>query len=103
MFKIIQSMFGKEKSNYSELVTKGALIIDVRNQNEYVSGHIEESINIPLKDLNNSFQKLKKKNNTIITCCASGMRSTSATAILKSNGFSEVYNGGGWKNLQSKL
>jgi rhodanese-related sulfurtransferase len=44
-----------------------------------------------------------KKDNPIITCCASGMRSASAKSILKSNGFTEVHNGGGWSSLQNKL
>jgi rhodanese-related sulfurtransferase len=47
-------------------------------------------------------QKLNK-DTIIITCCASGMRSASAKNILKSNGFTNVYNGGGWSTLQSKL
>ena len=43
------------------------------------------------------------KNKPIITCCASGMRSASAKSILKSNGFSQVYNGGGWSSLRNKI
>jgi len=35
----------------------------------------------------------------IVTCCASGMRSRSAKAILLSNGYKHVYNGGSWHNL----
>jgi rhodanese-related sulfurtransferase len=44
-----------------------------------------------------------KKEQTIITCCASGMRSASAKGILKSKGFTNVHNGGGWSSLNSKL
>jgi len=44
-----------------------------------------------------------KKDKPIITCCASGMRSASAKSILKSNGFTEVHNGGGWSSLQNKI
>jgi rhodanese-related sulfurtransferase len=47
--------------------------------------------------------KLKDKNQPIITCCASGMRSASAKSILQSNGFTQVYNGGGWSSLQNKI
>ncbi|HEY4629318.1 MAG TPA: rhodanese-like domain-containing protein, partial [Flavobacterium sp.] len=39
----------------------------------------------------------------IITCCASGMRSASAKSILKSSGFTKVYNGGGWSSLKNKI
>jgi rhodanese-related sulfurtransferase len=31
------------------------------------------------------------------------MRSASAKSMLKSAGFTEVYNGGGWMSLQNKL
>jgi rhodanese-related sulfurtransferase len=41
-----------------------------------------------------------KKDKPIITCCASGMRSGSAKAMLQSNGFAQVYNGGSWTNLK---
>jgi rhodanese-related sulfurtransferase len=49
---------------------------------------------MPLNELSNHIAKLKK-DSVIITCCASGMRSASAKNILKSNGFTSVYNGGG--------
>ncbi|MDT0293631.1 rhodanese-like domain-containing protein [Mesonia ostreae] len=41
-------------------------------------------------------------NKPVITCCASGMRSSSAAAILKSKNI-ECINGGGWFNLSQKL
>jgi rhodanese-related sulfurtransferase len=53
--------------------------------------------------LNQHLGQLKDKNKTIITCCASGMRSASAKSILQSNGYTTVYNGGGWSSLQNKL
>ena len=44
-----------------------------------------------------------KKNQIVITCCASGMRSASAKNILLKNGFKEVHNGGSWSGLERKL
>ena len=88
--------------NFSELVKNGAIIVDVRTKGEYQGGHIKGSINIPLDTLSSNLSKLKK-DKTVITCCASGMRSASAKNILKSNGFQEVHNGGGWMKLQHKI
>ena len=88
--------------DYAALLKQGATIIDVRTKAEYAGGHIKGSINIPLNNLSNHYAKLKK-DKPIITCCASGMRSSQAKSILKSNGFNEVYNGGGWMSLQNKL
>ena len=92
---------GGQKVDLKNLVKQGALILDVRTPAEFQGGHIKGSINMPLQTLNQGLKKLKKEQ-TIITCCASGMRSSSAKSILKSNGF-EAHNGGGWTSLQAKL
>lgn len=104
MLKTIKTLFGMGPSvDYGQLVKEGALILDVRSKGEYSGGHIQGSINIPVDQITSHLTKLKDKNRTIITCCASGMRSASAKNILESNGYTSVYNGGGWFSLQSKL
>ena len=89
-------------TDYTALLKKGAQIVDVRTPNEFGGGHIKGSINIPLDKLQQNLNKLKKEK-TVITCCASGIRSASAKQVLTANGFLEVYNGGGWASLQNKL
>lgn len=101
MRNFIKKLFGGNTVDYKELVKNGAQIVDVRTPAEYSSGSIRNSKNIPLQQLVSEMKKLDLKK-PIITCCASGMRSASAKAILKQNGF-EVYNGGGWTALQKKL
>ena len=91
------------KVDYAQLVKEGAIVLDVRSKGEYAGGHIKDSINISVDTLSNNLSNLKDKNTPIITCCASGMRSASAKGILKSNGYTQVYNGGGWSSLQNKL
>ncbi len=90
------------KTDFKQLVQDGAVIVDVRTKAEYQSGHIKGSVNIPLNNLSNHYAKLDK-NKAIITCCASGIRSSQGKSILKANGFTEVYNGGGWYGLQQKI
>lgn len=103
MLGLLKKMFGAGPAvDYNELVNKGAQVIDVRTPMEYRGGHIKGSVNIPLDMLQRNLSKIKK-DKPVITCCASGMRSATAKNILKSNGFSEVYNGGGWTGLQHKL
>jgi len=103
MINTIKAMLGMgPKVDYAELVNRGATIIDVRSKGEFDGGHIKGSVNIPLQTLEKHLSKIKK-DKPVITCCASGMRSASAAGILKSNGFKEVYNGGGWHSLQGKL
>lgn len=104
MINRLKKLFGlSAKVNYTDLVKQGAIILDVRSNTEYLNGHIKDSINIPVDTLRNNLFKLKDKNQPIITCCASGMRSASAKSILKSSGFTKVYNGGGWSSLNNKI
>ncbi|MFV8328273.1 rhodanese-like domain-containing protein [Flavobacterium sp. ZS1P14] len=104
MINTLKNLFGfGPKVNYADLVKQGAIILDVRSKGEYAAGHIKDSVNIPVDTLKDNLFKLKDKKQPIITCCASGMRSASAKSILKSNGFTKAYNGGGWSNLQNKI
>jgi phage shock protein E len=98
MLDLLKGIFG-EKVDLQDLINNGATIVDVRTKDEYKSGHIKSSVNIPLDKLGNSLGKLDK-NKPVITCCASGMRSASARSILKDNGFNEVHNGGAWTSLK---
>ena len=103
MMNIIKQLFGlAPKVDYKELVRKGATILDVRTRGEFQGGHIKGSINIPVDALGDHLNKLKK-DQPVITCCASGMRSASAKRILLTNGFNNVHNGGGWNRLAAKL
>jgi phage shock protein E len=104
MIQFLRKLFGLgPATDYAQLVKDGAIIVDVRSKGEFDSGHIKGSINIPVDSIANNLNKLKDKNKTIITCCASGMRSAAAKSVLKSNGYLEVYNGGGWSSLERKL
>jgi len=86
-------------TDLKELQKNGALLLDVRTRGEYASGHIEDSKNIPLDELESNLSTLDKKQN-IIVVCASGARSASAVNFMKNNGFTHCYNGGSWINLR---
>jgi phage shock protein E len=104
MLNALKKLFGiVPKADYAQLVKQGAIILDARTKAEFDSGHINGSVNIPVDLLRNDLNRPKNKNKPIITCCASGMRSASAKALLKAGGCAEVYNGGGWNSLQSRL
>ena len=85
------------------MLADGGIIIDVRSEGEFYSGHIEKSLNIPLGELSSKLGQFKDKDQPIITCCASGMRSAVAAKILSAKGYTNVVNGGGWSSLESKL
>ncbi|MBL7912796.1 MAG: rhodanese-like domain-containing protein [Bacteroidia bacterium] len=100
MIQKIKNMLGiGPKVNLGELIANGAIIIDVRTRGEYSSGHAKGSVNVPLDQLPAYMRKIKNKENPIITCCASGMRSASAKSFLKGEGFKNVHNAGPWFTL----
>ncbi len=103
MIQALKNLLGfGPKVDFAELMKNGAVIIDVRTRNEFNSGHIKGSKNIPLNTISSNLNKINK-DKPIITCCASGVRSGSAKAILKGKGYTEIHNGGGWMSLQNKL
>lgn len=105
MIRKILDIFGlaKPSVDYKDLINNGGVILDVRTKGEFAGGHIKNSLNIPVDNLSGNLSKFKDKNQPIITCCASGMRSAAAKSILKSNGYKQVYNGGAWHRLQNKV
>jgi rhodanese-related sulfurtransferase len=72
---------------------KSALVLDVREQSEYDSGHILSSKLVPLGKLGSRLGELEKyRERPIIVVCRSGQRSASACALLGKQGFSQAYN-----------
>lgn len=79
-----------------------SIFLDVRNVTELPVGSIQNSINIPLKDLNKRINELEPKNEHIIYC-AGGYRSMMAASILKKHKFSSVLNVAGGFNAILKV
>ncbi len=100
MLEALKKMMGiAPKADLAEVLSRGGVIVDVRTPGEFAGGHLKNSINIPLQNLQGSLSKLKK-DKPVITCCASGMRSSSARSMLLAQGFTEVHNGGSWFALK---
>ena len=74
---------------------KGAMLIDVRDANEYGLGHIPGAVNMPLSAIDAKSAEIKDKNTPIFLYCVSGARAGNAMSILKSKGFKNVTNIGG--------
>jgi GrxC family glutaredoxin len=72
---------------------KDAVFIDVRTDDEYREGHILHALHAPLGLLDSKLKDINKyKNRPLIVYCRSGSRSSQGGAVLKKNGFEEVYN-----------
>ena len=71
------------------------VLIDVREPAEYTGelGHISGSVLIPLKDLPSRAGELEGcQARAVVAICRSGVRSTTAAAILTGLGFEQVFN-----------
>lgn len=70
-----------------------AIMLDVREDNEYKDGHILDALHIPLGKLGDRMDELEKfREKSIIVSCRSGHRSASACAKLRKSGFENIYN-----------
>ena len=70
-----------------------ALVVDVREPNEFAAGHVLGAKNVPLAKLDASGAELtKKKERPVIVYCDSGERSAKALTALKKHGFTRVAN-----------
>lgn len=71
---------------------KNALVLDVREENEYKAGHILNAKLISFGTLKERIGELEKyKERPVIVVCRSGSRSNAAYALLGKNGFSSAY------------
>jgi rhodanese-related sulfurtransferase len=75
------------------LMNQGALLLDVRAQGEFDSGHIRDARHVPQDQVAGAGETLKKyKDKVVVACCESGMRSGAAARVLRAQGFARVVN-----------
>ncbi len=66
------------------------VILDVRTQEEYDEGHIENAVLIPVQELPDRWGELNT-NDELLVYCRTGNRSTTAVEILEEAGFGKIY------------
>ncbi len=90
-----------------ELIKNGALLIDLRSEEEFDKEQLPGSLNIPFDKLKSKLLKSNfvkfRKNETVITCSNKTGESAEAKKTLESQGMLSVYDGGAWKDLQEIL
>ena len=77
--------------------TQQVIILDVREQEEYDSGHIPGAVLLPVGtiDEDSAAQVIPDKDATLLVYCRSGNRSKTASAALAALGYTNIYEFGG--------
>lgn len=77
--------------------TQEVLILDVREQDEYDSGHIPGAILLPVGtiDKDSAAQVIPEQDTTVLVYCRSGNRSKTASSRLAELGYTNIYEFGG--------
>ncbi len=83
--------------------TPGAMLLDVRGEDEYAEGHIPGSVNIPLQTLPMKKGLPEDPDTPLFVYCRSGGRSRRAAAFLEKIGYQNVKNIGGIMNWQGEI
>jgi len=88
---------------------KCAVVIDVRTQGEYETGHVSCAHRVPIQDNPNLYRDDIDNltggdvSNKFVLYCASGGRASYAVGIMKSWGYTNVGNGGGYASNRLQL
>ena len=77
--------------------TEEVIILDVREQDEYDSGHIPGAVLLPVGtiDEDTAAEVIPEKDSTVLVYCRSGNRSKTASSTLVELGYTNVYEFGG--------
>ena len=77
--------------------TQEVIVLDVREQNEYDSGHIPGAVLLPVGtiDEDTAAAVIPEKDSTVLVYCRSGNRSKTASSALAELGYTAIYEFGG--------
>ncbi len=85
----------------TDYLKSGAMVIDVRNANEFDSGHLMQASNIPLDRIEMTvLSVLRDKNKVLLLHCSSGVRSRMAKKKLEELGYKNVFNLGSYERAR---
>ena len=85
-----------------EMIDNGALLIDVRSEEEYAQGHIEGSLLIPHTEMDRIVKSIGPNlDRPVVLYCRSGRRASGVEGALEKLGYTEIFNATGWEALEA--
>jgi phage shock protein E len=83
------------------MIEQGALLIDVRTEEEFISGHIDGALNISWQETDQLITAIgTDKQRPVVVYCRSGNRSEKAKAALETEGYTHIFNANGFEALK---
>lgn len=80
------------------------IVIDVRSEDEWNSGHVDQAIHIPHTEIGERISEVTDdKDAKIVLYCAVGGRAGMAKAKLEELGFTNIENGGGYEDVKGRF
>ena len=83
--------------------TEGALLLDVREADEYNAGHIPKAVNLPLSRIATVVKLVPDRGTPLFLYCLTGNRSNSAVGALKRMGYEKLTNIGGIRGWRGEV
>jgi len=83
--------------------TENAVLLDVRNDDEYASGHIPGSQNLDVQSIRKVSRFIEDRDTPFFVYCYSGGRSAQAVSILRKMGYTNVTNIGGIAGYRGEI
>lgn len=86
-------------ADWNQLGATGALVLDVRDPDEFMEGHLPGAVNLPLNEIRDRMSELPR-DREISIYCGVGQRAYYATRILRQNGYAASNLSGGFQTYQ---
>lgn len=88
------------KQNTDTVAEQNFVYVDVRTDEEWAEGHVDGAIHVTLADIEAGKTEMLPKDTELRVYCRSGRRAGQAIEVLQKQGFSNMVNAGGMKDLQ---
>ncbi|GGB92038.1 hypothetical protein GCM10011352_17630 [Marinobacterium zhoushanense] len=93
---------GPQEDTGWKKIADGALLVDVRTEQEYASGHLDGALLIPYQQIVQQFADRDiPKDQPVVLYCRSGNRAGIAERALSEAGYTQVFNAGGFTALEA--
>ncbi|MBR0407783.1 MAG: rhodanese-like domain-containing protein [Clostridia bacterium] len=83
--------------------TPGAVLVDLRDAEDYAEGHIPGAVNMLPETVREEIAAIAQKDTPIFLYCYGGMRSYQAEALLQARGYRHVASIGGFDRYDGEM